>query len=192
LENIVTGSVKVNIGYLEVIWSSWRYQTKNLLGLSGICELVNVTATWNVPGAFWEKMKKKFLLGLSGKQIPMDFSKGRSFPKLVDGKRSVGAQIVEHAIYESQWVVFKRVYVITSLESSKKVLIESSLELSAFAEKIMDGVMDDSKESGTLESPIRREVVERIFGFYQYWDDACWALPLEEFIPWGSDQKLDK
>jgi hypothetical protein len=61
-----------------------------------------------------------------------------------------------------------------------------------FGEKIMDGVADDSRESWTLESPIQREVVERIFGFYQYWDDACWALPLEEFIPWGSDQKLDK
>jgi hypothetical protein len=78
------------------------------------------------------------------------------------------------------------------MDSAKRVLIESTLELSVFGEKIRDALEDDSKETWTSDSPIQREVVERILGFYQYWDETCWALPLEEFIPWGSDQKLDK
>jgi hypothetical protein len=114
-------------------------------------------------------MKKKFLLGLVGNERPMDFSaKVRSFPKLLDGKRSTGAQQVEHTIYESQWIVFKTVYTIVPLEKMKKILMESTLELSVFGINVSDGIVEDSRQSWTLNGPIQREVIKRILGFYQY------------------------
>jgi hypothetical protein len=120
LEEIFTGPLKVSIswfcrGHMEFVempveklarfvWSENKIEIARdaVPKDDDLGEVVSVTASWNVPGAFWEKMKKKFLLGLAGKQIPIDFSKGRSFPKLIGGVRSIGAQRVEHAIYESQ------------------------------------------------------------------------------------------